>query len=78
MKNCGEITSIGAHHSLPNHVSINVAHGKKKPAKKGLAHYDDRPTSTFVVPKKHAKKYSVGQNVNVHMTPSEGPPEELY
>jgi hypothetical protein len=68
----GVITSIGLDHQMPNHLSVTVAHGRKKTAKKGemAPSYDDRPRSNLLVHKKHAAKYSVGQAVNVGMTPS--------
>lgn len=77
----GVITSIGLDSQMPNHLSINVAHGRKKTPKKGevTSNYDDRPRSNILVHKKHASKYSVGQAVNVGMSPSsmngEGPGE---
>jgi hypothetical protein len=77
----GVITSIGLDHQAPNHLSVTIAHGKKKPVKKGesVPSYDERPRSNILVHKKHASKYSVGQAVNVGMSPSsmdgEGPGE---
>jgi hypothetical protein len=73
----GVITSIGLDNQMPNHVSISVAHGPKKRAKKGeaVSSYDDRPRSNILMHKKHASKYSVGQAVNVGMSPSSMPGE---
>ena len=76
--NRGVITSIGLDHQAPNHLSINVAHGPKKRAKKGQAmpSYDDRPRSNLLVHKRHAKKYTVGSSVKVGMMP-DGDADEM-
>jgi len=69
--NRGVISSIGVDHQAPDHLSINVAHGPKKRAKKGepTPTYDDRPRSNLLVHKRHQSKYTVGQSVKVGMMP---------
>ena len=72
----GIITSIGQDERMPSHLSISVAHGKRKTPKKGeISNYDDRPRSNLLVHKRHASKYSVGMPVNVGMTPSSMEPD---
>lgn len=66
----GEVVSIGAHHSDPKFARIEIAHGKKKKPKKGqISYYDDRPTSSVVVPADQAESYPVGQRVGVGAMP---------
>jgi hypothetical protein len=86
-KNCGEIVSMGNHHSDRDHVRVTVAHGDRKPkpnAKKGdgnttspmMSDYDDRPTSDHLIPKGHAGKFAIGHKVNVKLEPAEDDAEE--
>lgn len=64
----GHVTSIDAH-SDGKHLNVTVKHGRKKrKSKKEAWQYDDRPTSNFVVPKEHAKKYHIGQRLDIAAT----------
>lgn len=72
----GEVTSVGEHHSGNGKFArVEVAHGKRPtpPKKKkgdngnAVGFYDDRPTSTIVVPKEDAGRYHIGQKVSVHL-----------
>lgn len=58
----GEVTAIAAHHSNPNFMRVDVAHGKRSAKSKD---YDDRPSSSIIIPKHHAKHYRVGDRLNV-------------
>lgn len=75
MKQTGEVTGVRQHHTSGKHVIVEVAHGRRSPKKKGKAaspfgaDYDDRPSSSMVVPKSHASQFPVGKRVNVGMTP---------
>ena len=73
----GEVISVRAHHSKPDYMTVEVAHGKRKkekPLKKGgiVDDYDYRPTSSLVLPKKQGMAYHVGQKVGVGMVPMSG------
>lgn len=50
-------------------IALDIVHGKKKAPKKGEKNgpfsYDDRPTSSVVISKKHAHKFPVGKRVHV-------------
>lgn len=69
-RNSGEIVGMNPHHSDRDHVSVRVAHGKRKAkpkSKKGDVYpsgdYDDRPSTEVVVRKDHAKKFALGDQV---------------
>lgn len=70
----GRVSAINEHHGSAKHATIEVTHGKRKRSKgadgqKGDLVGYDRPTSRVVVPKSHAKNFTMGQQVNVGVTP---------
>lgn len=71
----GRVTAINEHHGSSKHATIEVTHGKRKRAKQAdgstgeLVGYD-RPSSRVVVPKAHAKNFTMGQRVHVGVTPA--------
>lgn len=74
----GHVVAIRAHHSRANYMTLEVAHGKRSKRKdeKGntmTSEYDDRPTSSLVIPKSQAKHFRIGQKVGVGAVPLEGP-----
>jgi len=72
----GTVTAINQHNN-GKHVRIDVAHGRRKKPKDGsaasMAGYDDRPTSSIVVPKSQAGQFKIGQRVGVGAVPLQGP-----
>lgn len=73
MKHSGVVTGVREHHK-GKHVVVDVAHGKRSPKKKGkgvgsFVDYDDRPSSSMIVPKSHASQFPVGRRVSLGMTP---------
>jgi hypothetical protein len=78
----GEIVSIRAHYSHPKMMSVEVAHGPKPkpPRSKKISSgnmetpfYDNRPTSSVVIPTEQASRYRIGQHVGVQAMPLDGP-----
>jgi hypothetical protein len=66
----GKVAGITEHHD-GKHVQVSIVHGRKSPAKKGkdsFMAFDNRPHSSLIVPKEHAGKYKLGQNVNIGVT----------
>lgn len=67
----GVVTSVSAHHSNPDLLRVEVAHGRRKKEKKTgeFPSYDDRPSSSLTIPKAHAQHYPVGRSVDVGIQP---------
>lgn len=67
-------TVTGIHQHGKNFARIEVTHGRRSPRKRGAAgelspSYDDRPSSSIVVPKRMAGLYHMGQHVGVGAAP---------
>jgi hypothetical protein len=72
----GKVTSIHEHHG-GKHVQLEITHGRRvMPKDKApMAGFDTRPRSTVVMPAAHAKNFTMGQRVGVHVTPMDEPTE---
>ena len=72
----GYVVSIRQHHSRPNYMSLEVAHGKRSSKNPDGSprtdSYDDRPTSSLVIPRHQAKHFRIGQRVGLGAVPLEG------
>jgi hypothetical protein len=74
----GYVVAIRAHHSRPDYMNVEIAHGKRSRRTRadggGVSpDYDDRPTSSLVLPKRQARHFTIGQKVGVGAVPLEGP-----
>lgn len=73
----GRVTSVSdGYGSNGKMVRVEVVHGKKLTPKNGKEDgnavspfYDNRPTSSVAIPKKHAHKFAVGHRVHVAIMP---------
>lgn len=71
----GVVHAAHTHHS-GNHVTLEIKHGPKPkmPKKKGeLSMYDDRPSTSFPVPKHVSKHYPIGTPVHIAIAPVGAP-----
>jgi hypothetical protein len=77
----GVVTGISSHYDGDGKfVRVEVKHGPKPKKKRGQGagvggHYDNRPSSSIVLPKAHASKYHIGQRVGAGITPLSGDEE---
>lgn len=67
----GTIHAAHTHHT-GGHITLEVKHGKrpKLKGKKNDLQYDDRPSTSFVIPKHVAKHYPIGAAVHIGITPA--------
>ena len=73
----GYVVSIRQHHSRPDYMNLEVAHGRRSSRNPDGSprtdSYDDRPTSNLVMPSRMARHFRIGQRVGVGAVPIEGP-----